>query len=301
MNHGTLLIITMAANLISCVIIKYLTEKFENGSVANNFFNLVTSVVVAITLFMVSGSMKASLFTIILGIVFGLTTAVQRIAYLKALEIGPLSYTTVIISLSMLIPTLSGAVIWGEHIHLVQIAGIILMIGCLILSVDKDSEEKKTSFKWLFFCGFGFLGCGMIGVMQKWHQSTVYKGELNQFLIIAFIISAIYSAVSIIAAGKNTKLQSGEENGSAKKKLTSTVPLILMIICGVGIAVNNLLNLYLSGAMDSAVFFPIVNGGGLVLTTLSALILFKERLSVRRWIGILLGIIAVILLCNPFT
>ena len=46
--------------------------------------------------------------------------------------------------------------------------------------------------------------------------------------------------------------------------------------------------------------FPIVNGGGLMLTTLTATLLFKERLSKKQWIGLALGAIAVILLCNPF-
>ena len=52
--------------------------------------------------------------------------------------------------------------------------------------------------------------------------------------------------------------------------------------------------------MDSAVFFPVVNGGGLVLTTLAAVLIFKERLSVRRSLGVAFGIVSVIFLCNPF-
>lgn len=52
--------------------------------------------------------------------------------------------------------------------------------------------------------------------------------------------------------------------------------------------------------MDSAIFFPIVNGGGLVLTTLAAVLLFKERLSVKQWMGVAFGIISVVFLCNPF-
>ena len=76
--------------------------------------------------------------------------------------------------------------------------------------------------------------------------------------------------------------------------------LAIMIVSGVCVAVNNKFNLYLSGVMDSAVFFPIVNGGGLVLATLSAVILFKEKLSTKQWIGVILGITSVVFLCNPF-
>ena len=74
----------------------------------------------------------------------------------------------------------------------------------------------------------------------------------------------------------------------------------IMLVNGICVAINNKFNLYLSGVMDSAVFFPIVNGGGLVLTTLAAVLLFREKLSKKQWVGIVLGITSVVFLCNPF-
>ena len=76
--------------------------------------------------------------------------------------------------------------------------------------------------------------------------------------------------------------------------------LAIMLASGVCVAANNKYNLYLSGVMDSAVFFPIINGGGLILTTLAAVVMFGERLSKKQWIGIALGIASVIFLCDPF-
>ena len=49
--------------------------------------------------------------------------------------------------------------------------------------------------------------------------------------------------------------------------------------------------------MKSAIFFPIVNGGGLMLTAISSQIIFKEKLDAQKWLGIIIGIVAVILLC----
>jgi multidrug transporter EmrE-like cation transporter len=69
------------------------------------------------------------------------------------------------------------------------------------------------------------------------------------------------------------------------------------ILIGVMTAVNHKLNLYLSGVIPSAVFFPIVNGGGLVLTTVSAVLIFGERISARQWIGVGFGVVSVIFLC----
>ena len=76
--------------------------------------------------------------------------------------------------------------------------------------------------------------------------------------------------------------------------------LLLMLITGICVAANNKINLYLSGVMDSAVFFPTVNGGGLILATLTALVLFREKPTKKQWLGIAFGTVSVVLLCNPF-
>lgn len=39
---------------------------------------------------------------------------------------------------------------------------------------------------------------------------------------------------------------------------------------------------------------------GLILTTLSALILFKEKLSLKQWIGLIVGGFSTMFLCNVF-
>ena len=133
--------------------------------------------------------------------------------------------------------------------------------------------------------------------MQKVHQSSEYKDELNSFLVIAFVVSTL---VCFVAAAFLKKKEEKTENVMkiSKKELILTV--VLMITSGICVAANNNLNLYLSGVIPSAVFFPIVNGGGLVLITLTALIIFREKLTKKQWVGLIFGIVSVIFLCNPF-
>ena len=66
---------------------------------------------------------------------------------------------------------------------------------------------------------------------------------------------------------------------------------------GLGTVGANKLNLYLSGVMESAVFFPIVNGGSLLLAVLAALLLYRETLPGRKWAGLAVGIAGIFLLC----
>lgn len=295
------LIASMAACLLNGMIRKYLNDQYDDSLPARQLYNAVTCLVAAICLLLVGGIPQASPFTIFLALAFGLVTAVQQITTLQALTYGPYSYTSVICSLSTIIPALSGALLWGEPLGLSHVIGLLLMVVCFILSVDFSSEQKKTSLRWLIYCLVAFLCQGAIGVMQKWHQSTDYRGELDAFLIIAFAFSFLYSvaayAAGVIAARSKGQ---GKAQEGARPSLLSWLPLLLMAVVGICVAVNNKLNLFLSGVMDSAVFFPLVNGGGLVLTALAAVLLFRERLSHKQWVGVLVGIVAVIFLCNPF-
>ena len=74
----------------------------------------------------------------------------------------------------------------------------------------------------------------------------------------------------------------------------------LALACGVAGCVYNRLNIYLSGAMANAVFFPLFNGGNIILSTLAGWLLFREKLSKMQMAGIACGMVAVVLVSNFF-
>ena len=295
MPDSVILILSLLACLLNCTIRKFYTAKWPDTPASRHIINAVNSVTAAVILFFWGGISSVSVFTVLLGIAFGVVTALQTVCSLKAYSLGSWAYTTVITSLSMLIPALSGCLFWQEQLLWPQIIGIVLLVVCLFLSVEKDEkdkEKKAVSLRWLLFCAIAFLMGGLIGVMQKVHQSSDYKEELNAFLVISFAVSFLYSGVCSLKGMKS------EIALRSKKEWALILP--LLVLGGAGVAVNNKLNLYLSGVMDSAVFFPVFNGANLIATMLLAIWLFRERLSRRQWIGIAIGIVSVILLCNPF-
>ena len=292
MENGILLTVSLVAALGGSIFKKLYTNRDSrlSGSFA---YTAVGCLVAAAVLFAWGGFGKASLFTVLLGVLFGAVTALQGVTNMAALQVGPLSYTTVIISFSTLISALSGVLFFGESIGLWQIIGMVLMLASFAFANGGETGEKRANLRWLLLCVVAFLATGAIGVMQKIHQSSAFKEELNPFLVIAFAVSAFLSGAFALFLRK--KESGSEENRNARGKMILLI--FLMLISGVCVAVNNKLNLYLSGVIDSVIFFPVVNGGGLVLTTLASLIIFKERLRVKQWIGILFGIASVLCLC----
>jgi drug/metabolite transporter (DMT)-like permease len=297
MSVTVTLILSLAAALGGSIAKKYYTDKAPADLSGGFVFNSVGCLTAALILLCWGGFGSASAFTVVLGVAFGAITAIQGITNIAALQVGPMSYTSVIISFSTLISALSGVMFFDEELGWAQIVGIALMLVSFLLATKSDGEEKKANLKWLSLCLIAFAATGGIGVMQKVHQSSEHQNELNAFLIIAFLSSAILCAIFAVLL----KRKGSRDAATRSKNQNQALILIaIMIAGGACIAVNNKFNLYLSGVMDSAVFFPIVNGGGLVLTTLSAVLLFKERLSKKQWIGVVFGIASVVFLCDPF-
>jgi len=260
-------------------------------------FNALSSVVTLLCLlglYIATGTLCVpSMFTILLGIVFGCITGLAAIFNMKALEYGPLSYTKVIVCFCMIIPSLSGFILYGENITIIQVIGMVLMLISTILAIEKKKDDTKANIKWLVFCIVAFIFCGSIGVMQKIHQTSEYKNEISVFLLIAFSISSLLSfiLVPIYMKKENARITLFDNE-------QGTSFIIITLLSGIGIAFCNHYNMYLSGVIDSMILFPILNGGAMILTTISGLIIWKEKLTKRQTIGLIVGIISILLLCN---
>ena len=111
---AVLLAVSMSACLFAGMIDKGFVNRFGGNIKMYYIFNMAVSVVCALVLLFMAGGFKASAFTVMTGLLFGLITTVQKISSMQAMNSGPYSYTAVITSLSTLIPTLSGRFVWNE-------------------------------------------------------------------------------------------------------------------------------------------------------------------------------------------
>ncbi len=289
---GVLLAVSLVFNVATNV-----TKKLYNRAAPSNkqslwFFNTLMSLacLVFIVIFSIDPTAADpfaqltdfSWASVGLGVLFGALVLIQSLTYMLALDIGPFSYTSVIVSLASLISALSG-LFYGETIDGFQIFGMGIMVFCIIFSTDKSNGDKKTSFRWLVIALVSCFTNGFVGVMQKIHQNSPYKAQSTVFLVSAFIFMTLAGGAIWLVMRK----RAGDDvfRPTAKQSLIAAAS-------GAVFAVPHVANLFLAGAMPSAVFFPIINTGGLILTLLAATLLFKEKLTRLQWVGIVLGLIS---------
>ena len=222
-----------------------------------------------------------SLFTVALGLLFGVVTALSNYYKMQSLSCGPMHITLLITTSSMISPTLSG-VFFGESFSVYKLILVFVLIFFIYLSLEKKNSTEINK-KWLIFCALAFVLQGSIGVLQKIHQSSEHKDEIGGFLFVAFICSIVYS---------HFRAKKGFKALNFNRKLFIFAP-----ICGLCTFLMNFLNLRLSGLLPSQIFFPVVNGSAIILSSVMSVIIFKEKLTKRQIVGLCGGILSLIAIC----
>ncbi len=225
-------------------------------------------------------------YSFFMAIGFSVVTAIAQVASLMAMAKGPMSYSVLFTYLGMVISTIYGAMFYGVSLTGFQIAGFALMIVTLFLSVELK-KDSKMSLKWFFYASLSMVAWGVVGIIQYEHQTSAFAYEIKGFLLYTFIILTLMFCVLFFVLPK----ENGESFSYVKTKATP-----LMLVSGLIFAVVNEINLYLSGAMNPIIFFPIVNGGVIVLGALAAIFVFREALTKKQLAGIITGILSACLL-----
>ncbi len=256
-----------------------------------NFYQNIFCFLSILLIYLFSGTeFSFSVFSVLLGAALAVANILSLDGLLQAQACGSFAYTSVIVALSAIIPSMSGPVLFGEKVTVSQFAGIGLMIICIILSPGNDGGERRAvNLKWLLFCTVAFVFSGAVGVVQKIHQNNAaHKAEMPALLLTCFFVSFALSGIRLI-----TECGRMKKSGESLNKLTPAV-VLFPAVSGLCFAFPHTINLFLSGRLASVVFFPTINLCPMLLTMLYAVFGFKERLTAKQWAGIAVGILSTV-------
>lgn len=298
MLNYILMLVSVFVNVAASSFNNKFAKKQLLGPADNYIFNLVLSISSATVLipFCIKTLDGISTYTIILGIIFGIINSATFLVKTTAFQNGPMSFTVLISSCGMLIPTVFSAIMWPEvdHISIIQGIGIVIMLGSIYLVLSKNGSDGKITAKWVICCAVIFVLAGLIGVAQKIQRNSDYADENYAFLCIAFFTSTILIFFELII--KTHKKHTFKESFSSWgfKKIG------LACVTGCFTVIMHIINLNLSGELPAAIFFPIVNGGAIFLSGLVGWVLFKEKFKISQLIGFGLGLLSIMMVGNVF-
>ena len=204
-------------------------------------------------------------------------------ANLKALKYGPMSITSLISSIALVVPTLFGIIVLNDPIGPLKYIGILFLVFALVMINLKKEDDKRFSPKWIIFATLLFFSNGLISIIQK-VQQMAFDGEYkNEFMLCAFFI------VFVLFFVMGLRVQ-----GDKKKMLCECVKYAAPV--GLANGLGNFLVLVLTAVLPTAILFPAISAVSMVLTFILALIVFREKLSKAQTIGYISGVISVVLL-----
>ncbi|THD68060.1 DMT family transporter [Robertkochia marina] len=203
-----------------------------------------------------------------------------------AQEIG-LSVASVAGKMSLVIPVIFGIAVYGESMNIIKSAGIILALAAVYLvSLKADEPNRLNRNKW-FLPAILFAGSGIIDTTLKYLESKYVAQEaFPLYSSSIFAIAALAGSTVLIY-----RLSTGKLSFRPKD-----------ILGGIFLGIPNYFSIYFilkalkQDAMESSVVFSVNNVAIVLLTTIFGIVLFREKLQPKNWIGVVLAMISILLI-----
>ena len=189
--------------------------------------------------------------------------------------------------MSVVVPICIAILFYGDGVSLSKVIGIILAIIAVYLVSHKETEGKPADkFWWLFpliiFGCSGIIDSSINYAQRNLVNDTNFDAFLSTIFSTAFVFGFMVLLYQLII--KKEKFQS--------KAIPAGI-ILGTINFGTMYFIIMALN---SNVMEPSVLFPINNLSILTLSTIISVLVFKEKLSSKNWIGIGLSLIAILIL-----
>jgi uncharacterized membrane protein len=199
-----------------------------------------------------------------------------------------LSVAAVAGKMSLVIPVTIGFVAYNETAGWIKILGICIALLAVYFTTTRNYGlvSKPFEIKNLLFPGILFLGSGVIDSILKHIEINFMKPELEATISATIFCTALLAGLTILVRNYFTQ--------GTRFEFKS-------ILAGMVLGIPNYFSIIFIfkalAANDEASFvYPVNHVGTILLSTMLGLLLFKERLQVRNWIGILLAVGAISLI-----
>lgn len=214
--------------------------------------------------------------------------AVFNIAAITTQKSG-LSVVAVATKMSVAIPVLFGIFLYNESTGILKILGILLALVSVYLTSIKTKEGISIKKENLIFPLLVFFGSGIIDTSIKYLETSyVSETDVGLFSSTIFATAGIIGIIILIIQAFMGKLKITFKN----------------ILGGIALGVPNYYSIYFlvmalrTEGFDSSTIFTMNHVGIVTISTLVGILLFKEKLIRKNWIGLILAIISIILVAN---
>jgi drug/metabolite transporter (DMT)-like permease len=229
--------------------------------------------------------LRLSAATLIAAPIGGLSFAIAGVLSIKVMSTGPFVWTVLTMNLSNFLPVLFALIFLGESISAPQTAGVLLILSILFfMNIGLKGDDRPFTPKWMALAIISMLANGAILCTQKAQSHFSGGGETLSFLSMMFLCGSLFAFIYYMLI----------KTRGEKIPFRAIMPPAFGLVGGIGI--GNVISMSLMRRVSAAIQFPIIVGGGVVLSAILSVVLYKERSGWRLYLNAALLIAGVILL-----
>jgi len=188
-----------------------------------------------------------------------------------------LSVVSVATKMSLIIPIIFGLLYYKEHLGLFKFIGILFALIAVYLASAKENTARSIGKSAIILPLLVFLGSGIIDTSIKFLEDAfVAENDVPLFSSTIFGAAAIIGLLVLLITIFQNKFKFELKN----------------IVAGIALGIPNYFSIFFlvkalrSGLLDSSGIFTINNVLIVILSTVLGILLFKEKLGRKNWLGI---------------
>lgn len=261
------------------------------GAVFANCIRMLLCMVIGLGLILVSedpGQLIPSGNMLLISAFSGITTAIFVVTWLVCVRKSAYMMLDIFLMLGVLIPLIASSLLFQEAVKPTQWIGVAVLIAAVVImcSYHNTIKEKLTpgALILLLICG---AASGLADFSQKLFVKLIPDGSAAVFNFYTYLFAAI---VLLITFAATSKISSQSEKTDYKKIFGY---ILVMAIC---LFANSFFKTLAAGHLQAVVLYPLNQGCGLILSAVMSSLLFKEKLTVRAVIGILVAFMGLLII-----
>ena len=214
-------------------------------------------------------------------ILSGFATGASWICYFRALSMGDVNKVVPVDKSSTVLSVLLAIILFGETHNLAVKLGstLLLGIGILMMVEHKQAEQHDGSSKWILYASLGAVFAALTSILAKVGIEGV---ESNLGTAIRTVVVLVMSWAIVFMKGKQVQVKS-----------VSGKELVFIGLSGIATGASWLCYYYAIQNGIVSIVVPI-DKMSILVTVLFSYIVFKEKLSRRAAIGLMLMLVGTV-------
>lgn len=189
--------------------------------------------------------------------------------------------------MAVVIPISVAMMYYGDALTVFKVAGILLaIVSVYLVSHKEESGTQKQKLWWLFPLVI-FICSGIIDSSINYAQRFLLSdNDFDAFLSTVFMTAFVFGFLMLL-------YQLAIQKHSFQAKAIPAGAILGVINFGTMYFIVKALN---SEVLEPSALFPVNNLSILTLSTIISVLVFKEKLSGKNWLGIALSLLAIFIL-----